>query len=286
MFSTVCSAQEMRPLDQLLGNTANPYPFQRCAGLYQALMEWVGQDRMGEATFRQTETGMKSLLAAAILISIEDGIGGGTENATQVTLRDTRNIADLYNARFKQNYAVTGQAFGEDILIQSDLLLCKDITEQTDSIIKSRQNLYQSNQYNKEQKILSEKVALIMVKYIIDLHMLRNNKAIEEISQYYSNQVNYYGKITSLTDVIKDKSRYFRRWPERNYRIRAETVSTVCGVNLCRVNGIYDWSVRSVQRNKQASGSATFSFSVEMENEPRIVSENSEVISRSRQTNR
>ena len=49
--------------------------------------------------------------------------------ATLTVNRDVRNIADLYLARMEANYASSGQAFGEDDVIQSDMTLCKSITE-------------------------------------------------------------------------------------------------------------------------------------------------------------
>jgi hypothetical protein len=44
----VACADEMRPLEEVAVNAAAPYAPSRCAGLYQAMMEWIGIDRMGD----------------------------------------------------------------------------------------------------------------------------------------------------------------------------------------------------------------------------------------------
>jgi len=124
----VACADEMRPLAEVGVNAAATYPSARCAGLYQAMMEWIGFDRMGEETWKTTDANRKNLILFSAAVA-QDASGGTIEGSIEITLRDVRNIADLYLAKMEANYATIGQAFGEDAVISSDLTLCKTITE-------------------------------------------------------------------------------------------------------------------------------------------------------------
>lgn len=122
------ASQDMRPLAEVAVNAAAPYATARCAGLFQALMEWIGIDRMGDETWETMDTARESLIMFSALIA-QDASGGTTELRVELAVRDVRNIADLYLARMEANYASGGQAFGEDDVIQGDLTLCNSIAE-------------------------------------------------------------------------------------------------------------------------------------------------------------
>ncbi len=118
------------------------------------------------------------------------------------------------------------------------------------------------------------------VKRVIDAHMKSDGLALHWINSMYAESIRYFGRTLSLSEVLNDKKNYFRRWPEREYRVRENTISVKCGSVHCTVDGIYDWSAHSVPRNRKASGSATFSFIVNLVGSPRITYENGKVISR------
>ena len=50
LFGTA-QAQDMKPLAEVAVNAAAPYAPARCAGLYQAMMEWIGIEKICLATF-------------------------------------------------------------------------------------------------------------------------------------------------------------------------------------------------------------------------------------------
>jgi hypothetical protein len=116
----------MRPLREIAQNSARPYAFVRCGGLYQAFLEWTGYERMSEQVWAKMDGARINCLTAAILISVNEGIGD-VDVATNVVKRDARNIADLYLARFEANYARDGQAFFEDQLVRSDMAFCESV---------------------------------------------------------------------------------------------------------------------------------------------------------------
>lgn len=124
----VACANEMRPLAEVEVNAAAPYAPARCAGLYQAMMEWIGIDRMGDEAWETMDTARLNAIMLSALIAQKTN-GGTFQHQADLTARDVRNIADLYLARMEANYATGGQAYGEDDVIKSDLTLCKSLSE-------------------------------------------------------------------------------------------------------------------------------------------------------------
>lgn len=119
-------AQELLPLEDLTEEAAPGYAPTRCAGLYQAVMEWAGAERLGEETWNQTDTNRETLILLAVRIN--QSLSGGTVlEQTENVIRDVRNIADVYLGHFESNYARGGQAFGSDAVVASDLSLCGEL---------------------------------------------------------------------------------------------------------------------------------------------------------------
>ena len=129
LFAPNALAQEMRPLNQVIRVTAKSYPYIRCAGFYQAMMEWAGKEKMGGQLFSKIDKVRTNLILTAVATNMSDGLGGGVENSISVTTRDVRNVAKLYISRFERNFAAVGQAWGEDKLVLSDVSSCKKIAE-------------------------------------------------------------------------------------------------------------------------------------------------------------
>lgn len=122
----IAPAQEMPPLANVFETAAPIYPYVRCAGLYQAVMEWAGSDRMGAETWKNTETARTNCISAGVIIGMQDGLGP-INQATAIVARDTRNVANLYIKRFEANFAREGHAWGKDPIFQSDLEFCKSV---------------------------------------------------------------------------------------------------------------------------------------------------------------
>jgi hypothetical protein len=122
-------AQEMRPLSEVIDSAAAPYPASRCAGFYQALMEWTGENRLDAETWASFDAARTNLILLAFALSLDNGMPGNDEQVLDVVVRDVRNIADLYLARFERNYAAGGEAFGADQSVREDMTLCRAIAE-------------------------------------------------------------------------------------------------------------------------------------------------------------
>lgn len=123
------SADGLSPISEVMRTGPNPdYLLVRCAAFYQASAEWGGKQRLGEEYIAKVDQIIKELLSLAIFARIESKMGN-QDHVTQVTLRDTRNIADLYLKRFEKSYATTGHAWSGDRLWEADARECKYLTE-------------------------------------------------------------------------------------------------------------------------------------------------------------
>jgi hypothetical protein len=135
MVPLACQAQDMKPLEELIDTAAKSYPFARCAGLYQATLEWIGAERMGDDAFQTTDLAYRTVLTVGALVAHQDKIGGTIEHAAKIVNRDARNISNIYIERFQSNYAATGEAFGQDKMFKSDLALCKTVAEWSQNLL-------------------------------------------------------------------------------------------------------------------------------------------------------
>jgi len=124
----VSAAQEMRPLGELLETAAAPYPSTRCAGWYQALMEWGGKERFGDEAWMTMDTARRSVLLHSVLIFNQES-GNTLDTDVELVAESARTIADLYLARMQSNYAAQGEAYGQDELIKSDMFVCQLVAE-------------------------------------------------------------------------------------------------------------------------------------------------------------
>jgi hypothetical protein len=77
-------------------------------------------------------------------------------------------------------------------------------------------------------------------------------------------QVDYYGKPTSRTDVLKDKEKYVARWPVRSYRVQSDSVRTVCDpdTSRCQIAGLVDFDLSDPAKNRKTQGTSTFEFGI------------------------
>lgn len=125
-----------------------------------------------------------------------------------------------------------------------------------------------------------EQEVLGFIKTVVLAHSRSQPEALPTLLDSYADYVQYYGKRTAWLEVLHDKESYFRRWPQRTYQLRDETVSVLCRDVACEVSGEYDWAVQSPSRNKKASGRASFHYVVDVSRGLRIVDESSEILSR------
>jgi len=90
------------------------------------------------------------------------------------------------------------------------------------------------------------------------LTAIESNGNVSDLSAYYSDTINYYGKPTSKSDVVADKMRFMRRWPHRKYTVRPQSLTVACDIMRCTADGMIDFDVSNA--GKRSAGTATFTY--------------------------
>jgi hypothetical protein len=108
----------------------------------------------------------------------------------------------------------------------------------------------------------------------------KNDSAMIFLNGVYANTVNYFAKEMTKSAVLSDKLAFFRRWPERDYSIRPESLSVLCQSDTsCDAQGIVDWSASN--KSKLSTGSASINLGWDKSSgDWEINSENSHVLHR------
>jgi hypothetical protein len=84
------------------------------------------------------------------------------------------------------------------------------------------------------------------------------------ISNVYTKNVTYYGRVTPRQDVLEDKRKFMVKWPDRSYRIRPGSLTVTCALtrDTCKATGIVDFTVSSDART--IIGNAEFKYGMEI----------------------
>ncbi|AZO12505.1 MULTISPECIES: hypothetical protein [unclassified Mesorhizobium] len=118
-----------------------------------------------------------------------------------------------------------------------------------------------------------ESVAVAFIRDLIEHHGDNDDFALAQAQASYAPTVEYYGKLTNLGSIIQGKRSYYRRWPERGYSVRNDSIVVTCADDRCKVSGVYDWVVRSPSIHKQEKGAANFSYTISIGAYPKIIAE-------------
>lgn len=97
--------------------------------------------------------------------------------------------------------------------------------------------------------------------------------ALRIADRLYADYVEFFGKMRTHNEVLQDKRNYFARWPVRSSYLNESSMQVICESNKCAVTGEYDWRVRSPKRNKQANGTATFYYVLDMKAGGKVIAE-------------
>lgn len=86
-----------------------------------------------------------------------------------------------------------------------------------------------------------------------------NPSALTFMRGAYEAQVNFYGKVVEREVVVKEKTTFAKRWPERIYSVKSGTEVATC-TDRCIVTGVVEWFARSRERARTSSGIAEFAL--------------------------
>ncbi len=97
--------------------------------------------------------------------------------------------------------------------------------------------------------------------------------ALEYFQTVYADLVTYNGTAVPRTQVLDAQTRQAKRWPERAYAIRPESITVKCypDPGLCDVSGITDWEWSNWGRGARANGASRFWFQITVENNTSLI---------------
>jgi hypothetical protein len=90
-----------------------------------------------------------------------------------------------------------------------------------------------------------------------------NNNYWQGLSLMYGDEVRYFDKMIPKAEVIADKQKFAERWPNRDYRVRRDSLSVRCNgtstwLDDCAVWGVVEWTASNSAN--RSTGSANFQF--------------------------
>ena len=111
-----------------LAETGHPTAYfvaTRCGGLMLALAYWMGESPENKGLHADLTKNVQVFTAYAI----QDASGGDapTDKIRIQALEIVKASHQMYLDRFKNNYAETGQGYGEDKEVMADIILCNKI---------------------------------------------------------------------------------------------------------------------------------------------------------------
>lgn len=113
----------------------------------------------------------------------------------------------------------------------------------------------------------------------------RNDVALDATAELYAPRVLFHGRTVSLERLYKEKQRFTRRWPEREYRAREDAIGTSCNPDgtVCNVHAVFDYTATNPKRRRLSQGSGALQLIVEFIGEkPVIVAEHSTLLQQTR----
>ena len=91
--------------------------------------------------------------------------------------------------------------------------------------------------------------------------------SLEGVPYVYGPRVRFYGRNYSQADLIAEKQRFIRQWPQRRYTHRPGSMQVICNdaQQRCGARSIIDFAVENPGRGTAKRGSARFDLGVSFE---------------------
>jgi len=110
-----------------------------------------------------------------------------------------------------------------------------------------------------------------------------NAVTLARMPAFYGPEVVFHGQRMSIKALMEDKRRFARRWPDRQYQPRRDTMRIACDVaaEMCNLRTIVNFVAASPQRGRRSQGAITLALDISFaDGLPIIVNESSRVIAR------
>ena len=116
-----------------------------------------------------------------------------------------------------------------------------------------------------------------------------NIDAIKFANDTYVDNLQYFGKQLSRDQIRVELTRFKRRWPVCQYKMKESSVDIQCDESalVCAAKGTIEFDCKSPARNERSVGAATFEFKLSYTTPiaaPRITFEGGTVIERNKET--
>lgn len=102
-----------------------------------------------------------------------------------------------------------------------------------------------------------------------------------EVARFYTDRVDYYGRLLDRAGVLRAKLSVARQWPRRVYRVAPGSVRRACGRASCSIEVVLDWRVANAAGGSGSAGSTSVSLTlVEQDGAYKIAAENGRTLAR------
>jgi ATP-dependent protease ClpP protease subunit len=119
----------------------------------------------------------------------------------------------------------------------------------------------------------------------LNKHFQNQTRAISSaaVQDQYADLIFYYGKNMDRTAVLQEFETFIRRWPERSYKIRDDTIRLECfaPTQVCNISATIDWIAISRERRQRSEGYSNWGIGMLRRNGRFVItSVNGEVLKR------
>ncbi|HKG86079.1 MAG TPA: hypothetical protein VKB16_23495 [Beijerinckiaceae bacterium] len=117
----------------------------------------------------------------------------------------------------------------------------------------------------------------------LDYWSAPNAVTLDATPDFYAPRVEFHGRLLSARALFEEKKRFVRRWPERQYTPRPDTLRTACdpGTGICVVKTVFDFIAANPARRRRSEGTGTLELVVSVAGQqPVIIAETSRILRR------
>ena len=117
----------------------------------------------------------------------------------------------------------------------------------------------------------------------LDYWSAPNAVTLDATPDFYAPRVEFHGRLLSARALFEEKKRFVRRWPERQYTPRPDTLRTACdpGTGICVVKTVFDFIAANPARRRRSEGTGTLELVVSVAGQqPVINAETSRILRR------
>lgn len=115
-----------------------------------------------------------------------------------------------------------------------------------------------------------EQQVIRFVKEYFESWSSPNEEALARLQTFYMGTVDFYGKRRKFSSILAEKQSIAHKWPERRYRVRADSIEVKCNEfvpdKFCGASAIVDWVVSDPANGTRKTGVSRFEFELNVWN--------------------